>query len=197
MANSKERPRFLSGIDVLISSSYRKHLEQVKQASFSLSRLGFNVYPKHDAQPVNPGEDFINLTGITEGISKVWIERHFLERIRQTKFIYVVATNGYCGQSASIETAYALAVGKPVILSESVTNFAPEVPQVIVDIIVQANLPEVPIQKLYLLKSDGVQAINDSIALSDKQRRRLFFSVLNLMKQLKSSDGYTPLISKQ
>lgn len=122
---------------------------------------------------------------MTEGTSKVRIERHFLEAIGQVKFLYVVATHGYLGQSASIETAYSLAVGKTTFLSEPVTNFAPEVPQAVVDIIIQANLPVVPIQKLCLLKSDGVKAASDSITFSDRQRKRVFFSALHLMRQLK------------
>jgi len=43
-----ELPKFISGKDILIASSYRRNLIDVRRASHEFSKLGLTVYPNHD-----------------------------------------------------------------------------------------------------------------------------------------------------
>lgn len=184
-----EAPQFINGRDVIIASSYRRanHLSQVREASRSMSQSGFHVYPTHNAEAVNIGEDFVFL-GDEMDYEKTKIERFFLEGIKRARLLYVVTTGGYIGKSTSIETAYSLAVGTPVIISESIKSFGNEVPQAIRNIIQSVPFPIIPTDEITKSSSeilDIAQRNGNSPYLSYEQRGQVFRGLIRLLKDLR------------
>lgn len=119
----------------------------MKHASLCLFRVGLSVYPHHEAKPVPITDEFVFLGG-QESLTPRQIERHYLEGIRNAKFVYAVATNGYVGRSSATEIAYALVIGKPVVLSEPISTYGPGVPSEIARILQETRLPLLPTPQL-------------------------------------------------
>ncbi len=188
MPKPAELPSFISDNDVIISSSYRKHLTDVKEASLRFFQLGLEAYPNHNQEEAMLDGGFIFLGGGQHKHSKSEIQRSFFQAIKRAKLLYVVTSNGYLGQTASIETSYGLATGTPTVLSESIKDFGEGVPNPVIEILESLTIPIVPIEEIPTLSKNGninSEHLANSISLSERQRKDLFFSILSLMRQLR------------
>lgn len=58
-----ELPKFISGKDIIIASSYRRNLTDVRRASHEFSKLGLTVYPNHDQKKAVIDSDFVFMGG--------------------------------------------------------------------------------------------------------------------------------------
>lgn len=187
MSKGHELPQFLTGKDIIIASSYRKdaHFKEVMLVSGIFSSLGLSTYPHPNAEQSRWDEQFVFLGVEDEGLSKIKIERYYLDAIKKARLTYAVTTNGYVGMSASIETAYSLAVGTPVILSQRIQEFGVDVPLPIRSIIKNAQIPILPISKLTDEFNPEAHLSLLRPSLSPAQNRQVFFSLLHMSRQLK------------
>lgn len=184
--NKREIPQFIVSTDILIASSYRReqHLKEVRAASFLFQSMGYSVYPTHNAQPINPDKDFVFLGG-EKNFTKRQIERHYLEGLRKAKLVYVVASGGYLDPSASIETAYSLAINAPLIQSEPINTFGDDVPVLITQILKNASIPIVGIEKLRNKSTLEMYTRRNGHFLNAEQRKTVFSGLIYMFRQLR------------
>lgn len=107
---------------VVLSGSFRKHLEYIVGVRNSLVKKGVNVLSPRFTDPTNPGEEFVVFTG-EEGLSPLELERHHLDSIDKSDALIVCDPDGYVGASALIEIGYAQALGKRIIFIEKPEEF--------------------------------------------------------------------------
>jgi hypothetical protein len=156
--------------EILIASSYRKenHRKEIQKATFSFDKLGLSTYPAHGQTPIDIDPEFVFFGKNIEafGNNKRRIEIEFLKAINRAKLVYVITTNGYLGQSASIEVGFAMLMDSSIALSEPITQFDEKVPPDIKQIIAdkQHSLSILPIQDIQNLN------MNDSIFTSSEER---------------------------
>ncbi len=107
---------------VVISGSFRKHLEYILKVRKQLVENGTEVLSPRFTEPKNPGEEFVVFSG-EEGMSPLELERHHLCSIEECDALIVCDPDGYVGASALIEIGYAQALGKRIIFVEKPGEF--------------------------------------------------------------------------
>lgn len=198
MSSQKEAllPLHLLDVDVPIVSSYRReqHVDELKTAARYFNDLGFSTYPSHLQNPVKIDDEFVFFSGNLEtlGNNKRRIEIEFLKSIYRAKLVYVVATNGYLGRSASIELAYAMLINVPIALSQPITEFGEEVPYKLKSVIENnmALFPIVPIHKIRELREDSIFSSFPTKEkpplriVSEKDKKAIYSSIRSLVRDL-------------
>jgi nucleoside 2-deoxyribosyltransferase len=87
-----------------------------REAAKRLESSGFNVLTpsfEHDETQIAVDQE-----------TKAELTYAFLEKIRRSDAIYVIAEEGYIGRSVAIEIGYATALGKDVVLSQEAAEDA-------------------------------------------------------------------------
>lgn len=107
---------------VVISGSFRKHLEYILKVKKQLVENGTEVLSPRFTEPKNPGEEFVVFSG-EEGMSPLELERHHLRSIEECDALIVCDPDGYVGASALIEIGYAQSLGKRIIFVEKPEEF--------------------------------------------------------------------------
>lgn len=107
---------------VVLSGSFRKHLDYIMETKQKLNLLGAEVLSPRFSEPKNPGEEFVIFDG-EEGMSPLELERYHLDMIARADALIVCSPNGYVGASALIEVGYAHAIGKRIIFTEKPEEF--------------------------------------------------------------------------
>lgn len=119
----KQKPR------VVISGSFRKAFEEIMKVSEEFEKAGFEILSPKKSKVINPGEEFAILesddtddpkTDDTDD-PKTLEERH-LEAIVKADVLYIVAPDGYLGDSAKMELGFAYALRKHIYCSEVVDD---------------------------------------------------------------------------
>ncbi len=107
---------------VVISGSFRKHLDYILKVRKQLVENGTEVLSPRFTEPKNPGEEFVVFSG-EEGLLPLELERHHLASIEECDALIVCDPEGYVGASALIEIGYAQALGKRIIFVEKPEEF--------------------------------------------------------------------------
>lgn len=107
---------------VVLSGSFRKHLDYILSVKKELSAAGTTILSPRFEEPKNPGDEFVVFEG-EEGLSPLELERYHLDMLDQADALVVCSPNGYVGASALIEIGYAQSLGKRIIFTEKPVEF--------------------------------------------------------------------------
>ena len=119
MAHGISRQEFRK---VVLSGSFRKHLDYILKIKKQLSTQNIQVLSPRFDEPKNPGQEFVIFEG-EEGLSPLELKRHHLDMIGESDALIVCVSDGYVGASALIEIGYAQALGKRIIFTERPSEF--------------------------------------------------------------------------
>jgi nucleoside 2-deoxyribosyltransferase len=108
-------------IKVSVSGSFRRHMTAIYDAVVELVELGVNVLSPADPRVVDQIGEFVFVASDKVRSIKLVEDRH-LECISVSDFLWLVAPDGYVGQSASMELGYAVARGIPIFCREEPTD---------------------------------------------------------------------------
>jgi hypothetical protein len=108
-------------LKVTISGSFHRHLHAITRAVYELTDLGIRVLSPADPRIVDAREEFLFVASDRMRSVRLVQDRH-LECIRASDFLWVVAPDGYLGQSASMEIGYAVANGVPMFSLDRVSD---------------------------------------------------------------------------
>ena len=108
---------------VVLSGSYRKDFEGLKDAYEELRSLGCRVLSPSNVTPVRERNGFVFMEGEEAQLPDV-IEGRHLDAIQRANFVWLHAPQGYVGPTASLEIGFARAVGVPVFAKEPVGDAA-------------------------------------------------------------------------
>jgi len=108
-------------LKVTVSGSFHRHLHAITRAVYELTDLGVRVVSPADPRIV---ETFgaLNFVASDEFRTIRLVQDRHLESIRSSDFIWLVATDGYVGQSASMEIGFAAAHGIPIFSADAVSD---------------------------------------------------------------------------
>lgn len=107
---------------VVLSGSFRKHLNAILKVKKLLQDMGTEVLSPRFTEPKNPGDEFVVFDG-EEGMSPLELERYHLDMLEQSDALIVCAPKGYVGASALLEIGYAQSIGKRIIFTEKPEEF--------------------------------------------------------------------------
>src|SRR5271155_1407285 len=104
-----------------VSGSFRRHMTAIYQAVEELAERGVDVLSPADPRIVDQIGEFVFVASDKVRSIKMVQDRH-LECIRASDFLWLVAPDGYVGQSASMEIGFAVAQSIPVLSVDQVTD---------------------------------------------------------------------------
>lgn len=110
-----------------------------------------------------------------------------MREIRKAHFLYIANIDGYIGQSAATEMAYAKLKDLPIITAEPIRKFATEVPEEIREILKKIAFDTLPIsdiskEKIAAIKQKLIKQQPESV--SEDERKNLRNFVKALLKEL-------------
>jgi len=102
---------------VTVSGSFRRHMTEIYDAVSEFVERGASVLSPADPRIVDQIGEFVFVASDRVRSIKMVEDRH-LDCIRSSDFLWLVAPDGYVGQSASMELGYAIAHNIPVFCKE-------------------------------------------------------------------------------
>jgi hypothetical protein len=97
-------------IRATVSGSFRRHMNAISTAVQELADLRVKVLSPADPRVVDSFADFLFVASDRVRSVRLVQDRH-IESIRASDFLWLVAPDGYVGQSASMEIGFAVAAG--------------------------------------------------------------------------------------
>jgi hypothetical protein len=108
-------------LKVTVSGSFRLHIHAITRAVYELTDLGVRVVSPADPRVVEDFGTFRFVASDQFRSIKLVQDRH-LDSIRSSDFVWLVAPDGYVGQSASMEIGFAAAHNVPVFSADAVID---------------------------------------------------------------------------
>ena len=100
-------------LKVTVSGSFRRHMTEIYEAVSEFVDRGATVLSPADPRIVDQIGEFVFVASDRVRSIKMVEDRH-LDCIRSSDFLWLVAPDGYVGQSASMELGYAIAHDVPI-----------------------------------------------------------------------------------
>ncbi len=96
-----------------VSGSFHRAMSEISRAVYELSDLGIKVLSPADPRVVETSGEFLFVASDKVRSVRLVQDRH-IESIRACDFLWLVAPDGYVGQSASMEIGFAVASDIPI-----------------------------------------------------------------------------------
>lgn len=104
-----------------VSGSFRRAMSAVTDAVYSLTDAGVRVLSPADPRVVDQFGDFVFVASDQVRAIRLVESRH-LAAIEASDFVWLVAPDGYIGQSAAMEIGYAVARSVPIYSADVPTD---------------------------------------------------------------------------
>lgn len=104
----------VAAISVTISGSFHRHLAAIMEAVQEFRSRGATVLSPQDPRVVASSGTFVFVASDKHRSVRLVQDRH-LAAISESTFLWLVAPDGYIGQSASLELGFAIACGTPIL----------------------------------------------------------------------------------
>lgn len=101
-----------------VSGSFHRHMEAITSAVRELATLSVRVLSPADPRVVAAQGEFLFVASDRVRSVRLVQDRH-LESIRAANFLWLVCSDGYVGQSASMEVGFAAAAGVPIFATHA------------------------------------------------------------------------------
>jgi hypothetical protein len=96
-----------------VSGSFHRAMGEISRAVYELNDLGIRVLSPADPRVVESSGEFLFVASDKVRSFRLVQDRH-IESIRASDFLWLVAPDGYVGQSASMEIGFAVASEIPI-----------------------------------------------------------------------------------
>jgi hypothetical protein len=100
-------------INATVSGSFHRHLAAISSSVLELHEYGIKVLSPADPRIVDSLDEFLFVASDRIRSVRLVQDRH-LESIRGADFVWLVAPDGYVGQSAAMEVGFAVANSVPI-----------------------------------------------------------------------------------
>lgn len=117
-AEKSAAPESASSLNVVISGSYRKQFEGVREAYEEFLDLGCTILSPSSVHIVHEDDGFVYMRG-EETQTPETIEDKHIDAIQRADFVWLHAPEGYVGPMAALEIGFANAAGVPVYATET------------------------------------------------------------------------------
>ncbi len=157
----EKNPLIFEGPETVVSGSFRKHMEQIRQVMSNFEKAGVKVLAPTSPEVVDPNQEFIILATDDAEKAPNELEKDFMREIRRAAFLYVANVDGYIGKSAATEMAYARLKNIPVLTAEPISKFASEIPSESYEILRQITMGTLAIKNI---TSEAVEKLKIDLA---------------------------------
>jgi hypothetical protein len=103
----------MKNLCVTVSGSFHKHIRAIKEAVGDFTEMKIQVLSPADPRVVDSVGQFLFVASDKHRSIRLVQDRH-LSAIVYSDFLWLVAPDGYIGQSASLELGFAIAYGIPI-----------------------------------------------------------------------------------
>jgi len=173
-------------IKIVISGSFRKHLNNIGTAIANFEKVNIKVLAPLTKEVVNSNDSFVFLATDDPEKSSDTLEKEFMANIKKADFLYVVDVGGYVGQSAATEIGVALMSGVPIVVAEKVKDFSDEIPEAVQELLKKSISRQLPISEISSEKTAELNLTNFTpISLSPNETILLQSLVEKLLESLK------------
>ncbi|MCX6766556.1 MAG: hypothetical protein NT170_02130 [Candidatus Moranbacteria bacterium] len=181
--NAIERP------ETVVSGSFRKHMEQIGKDLEGFESADVKVLAPTTKETINPDEEFVILATDDPNKPVHKLEMDFMREIRRADFLYVADVDGYVGQSAATEMAYARLKNLPVVVAEAIKTFSSEIPEEAQELLRKTvagilGISDISKEKIAELKQSFSNL--ETLNLTEEETRVLQALVKKLFKDLKA-----------
>lgn len=193
-------PPYLAGKILIVGKYSGERYREVVKAARRLEAAGLHPYPSHQSNPVpidGKNDTFYFLRGgdfdhqqVTERPHE--IELGFLRRLKEhhpeRDILYVaVPEDGYLGQSATMEVAYAMALKKRFAFSRRPTQFSHRIHPDTLNIVTQhlERYPVLPTEDIPTRYEETLRRQIDHPRLTATERRAVFQALLRDIRELR------------
>lgn len=135
-------------LKVVVSGSFRKHLNQIRLVINNFRTSGVFILAPETSEMTSLEKEFVVLVSDDPTKKPNELENDFLKAIARADFLYVVDVDGYIGYSVASEIAYARLNQIPIIISESIKGFGPEVSEEIQLLLVGSVVSQMPAEQI-------------------------------------------------
>ncbi len=173
-------------IKVVISGSFRKHLQFVDITLKKFIKSKIKVLAPLSAKAVNREKSFIYLRTDKKGKSAYVLEKEFIANIKKADFLYVANIKGYVGYSVAAEISTALLYGVPVLLSEKIREFSGKIPNSTQKLFKNLSFAKLSIKEITSHKISSLNLSNlKGYELIPRQRLLFLLLTRKLLNELK------------
>lgn len=171
---------------VVISGSFRKHLQDINQALKNFNKSEVKVLAPQTAEVINNKGGFVFIATDDPKKSADVLEKEFMANIKRANFLYVANAGGYVGQSMATEMGVAIINNVPIIVAEEIKVFSDQISNKAQELIKksvfwQLSINEINSEKIAKLKLVSFTPVN----LSNKEMLLLKSLVKKLLENLK------------
>ena len=135
-------------IKIVISGSFRKHLDDIGTALTNFKKSGIKVLAPLTKEAINGNNDFVFLATDDPAKSADILEKEFMANIEKADFLYLANVGGYVGQSATTEMGVALMSGVPIVVAEEIKDFSDEIPKKAQELLKKSAFRKLPISEI-------------------------------------------------
>ncbi len=193
-------PPYLYRTGVLIAGRYYgDEFNSVKKAAKAFQDLGLAVYPSPEPTitQIDGGNDTFMFLGSQKDVEEPYeIEFGYLRALKalqdlpmSQQVLYVAVHDGYLGRSASIETAYAMALGKRIVFSEMPARFSKELSPKVKRIleINMGKYPVIPVEQISMEYKGILGKVIPKPILSTEEQENVVLAIHDLTRELKKT----------
>lgn len=112
----------MKNIKIVISGSFRKHYNGIKNLIEQFESIGIDVLSPNTSKIINPKDQFVILESDTT-LNPQDLEQKHLDLISEADALYVYNPNGYVGLSTSMEIGWAISKGKTIYSHEESKDY--------------------------------------------------------------------------
>lgn len=194
-------PPYLYRTGALIAGRYYGgEFSSVKSAARAFHDLGLTVYPSPEPTitQIDGGNDTFMFIGSQQDVEDPYqIEFGYLRALKalqdlpmSQQVFYVAVHDGYLGRSASIETVYAMTLGKRIVFSELPKRFSKEL-SVKIRQIIETHMEKYPVIPIEQIKERYIKEVAGKVIpkpnLSTMEQEDVILAIHTLERDLKKT----------
>lgn len=146
---------------------------------------GVKVLAPMTEDAVNHGDDFVYLATDDVEAPPHRLEMNYMREIRKADFLYIANVDGYVGESAGTEMAYAVLKGLPIVLAEPIQEFSEQIHKEARDVLGSIPVNILPIDDISEDKVTDLRRKVQPQMPSQDQRKILSPLIRVLLRRLK------------
>lgn len=173
-------------IKIVISGSFRKHLNDIGIAIANFEKANTKVLAPLTKEAINGNDNFVFLATDDPEKYAVILEKEFMTNVEKADFLYLANVGGYVGQSAATEMGVAIINGVPIIASKEIKDFSSEIPETAQELLKKSVFRQLSINEIGSEKIAELNLANFTpVNLSADERTLLQSLVEKLLESLK------------
>lgn len=176
-------------IHAVVSGSFRKHLPVIQKIVQALRGADIEVLAPRGTVVASDDGMFVLLENDDSQKSPARLEEDYLEAIMNADMHFIANVDGYIGQSAGAEMAFAILHAKPVYRLVGDMCFSDNIPETVRKLLIANSAEQCSLSEIYRIHFLFKKHVGANRPLSEDDQSVLLSFVNDLINELKMSYG--------